>query len=182
MTQIIMDDDMKFIQDLFKKFVPAVVSSDGRRRCKRPIFTGWLNVTAEESVELARCTEYKDGPFIFLTGKATKYIAVDLDIKDMLRKDHANKHDGVSYYTNRFGELEYVKNAADKHAKWRVPPCVQVRGWDQKRAIREGCANRYTIRQERHVLWPRIRDSKQDYAIVSAKRACTADIQCPEQH
>ncbi len=46
--------DMQFLQGLFKKFVPAKVSYDGGRRLKRPIFTGWLNVTAEESIELVR--------------------------------------------------------------------------------------------------------------------------------
>ena len=101
--------DMQFLQGLFKKFVPAKVSHSEGKRLKRPMFTGWLNVTAEESIELARCADYEHGPFIFLTGKATQYMTVDLDRSDGMRTDHANKQDGVSYYTNKFGDLGSIK-------------------------------------------------------------------------
>ena len=73
--------DIRFLQDLFKKFVPAVIvkQGSGQKLTKRPVFKGWLNVTEEQSKELARHVDYCDGPFMFLTGKTTEYIAVDLD-------------------------------------------------------------------------------------------------------
>jgi hypothetical protein len=75
-------DNVKFLQDLFKKFVPG--GAGGSKNPKRPVFKGWLNVTPEQSAELARHADYQDGPFIFLTGKTTEYVTIDLD-----RKDHS---------------------------------------------------------------------------------------------
>lgn len=96
--------DIEFLQDLFKRFVPAVVSSNGsgNKRSKRPVFKGWLDVTEEQSAELARHADYRDGPFMFLTGKKTKYIAVDLDRRDESRQDHEGKMDGVEYWNDNF--------------------------------------------------------------------------------
>lgn len=84
--------DIKFMQQLFKRFVLAVISSKGpwQKLSKRPVFKGWLDVTEEQSVELARHADYHDGPFMFLTGKTTEYIAVDLDRRDDSRQDHAD--------------------------------------------------------------------------------------------
>ena len=106
LSQTKMNEDIVFLQNLFDKFVPARISHDNAsgKTSKRPIFTGWLNITAEESVELARRADYKDGPFIFLTGKTTNYVTVDLDRKDTSRNDHIDKLDWVAYYTRHFGD------------------------------------------------------------------------------
>ena len=102
--------DIKFLQDLFKRFVPAVMSSrgPGQKLSKRPVFKGWLDVTEEQSVELARHADYHDGPFMFLTGKTTEYIAVDLDRRDVSRQDHAGKVDGVVYWESNFDESDHL--------------------------------------------------------------------------
>jgi hypothetical protein len=102
--------DIKFLQELFKKFVPAVISSKGlnHKKSKKPIHQGWLDITEEESTRLARNADYHDGPFMFLTGKTTKYITVDLDRKNELRKDHAEKIDGVLYWDNNYDESDYM--------------------------------------------------------------------------
>lgn len=101
--------DIKFLQHLFKRFVPAVISSKGSRQkfSKRPVFKGWLEVTEEQSAELARHADYHDGPFMFRTGKTTEYIAVDLDRRDESRQDHADKVDGVVYWENNFDETDH---------------------------------------------------------------------------
>ena len=101
-------DDIRFLQDLFKRFVPAVISSKGHKKSKHPIFKGWLNVTEEQSAKLARHANYQDGPFMFLTGKITKYIAVDLDRMDASREDHANKVDGVQYWDDNFDDSDHM--------------------------------------------------------------------------
>lgn len=81
--------DIKFLHDLFKRFVPAVIASkgSGEKLSKRPVFKGWLNVTEKQSAELARHVDFSDGPFMFLTGKTTEYITVDLDRRDTARGD-----------------------------------------------------------------------------------------------
>ena len=104
--------DIKFLQDLFKRFVPAVVASkckgSGEKLSKRPVFKGWLNVTEEQSAELARHADFSDGPFMFLTGKTTEYITVDLDRRDATREDHADKVDGVLYWNTNFDGLDHT--------------------------------------------------------------------------
>lgn len=102
--------DIKFLQHLFKRFVPAVIASkgSGHKLSKRPVFKGWLDVTEEQSVELARHADYHDGPFMFLTGKTTEYIAVDLDRRDASRQDHADKVDGVVYWQSNFDEADHL--------------------------------------------------------------------------
>ena len=100
--------DYKFLQDIFKKFSPAKSEGNGLKRSKRPVFKGWLDVTEEQSVELAQHVDYRDGPFMFLTGKTTEYIAVDLDKKDDLRKDHVNKIDGMQYWEDNFCEPDHM--------------------------------------------------------------------------
>ena len=101
--------DIKFLQHLFKRFVPAVISSkgSGHKFSKRPVFKGWLEVTEEQSAELARHADYHDGPFMFMTGRTTEYIAVDLDRRDESRQDHADKVDGVVYWENNFDETDH---------------------------------------------------------------------------
>ncbi len=64
------------------------------------MFKGWLNVTEKQSAELARHVDFSDGPFMFLTGKTTEYITVDLDRRDTARGDHVDKVDGVLYWNN----------------------------------------------------------------------------------
>ncbi len=102
--------DMEFMQNLFKRFVPAVVSNKGigNKKSKRPVFKGWLSVTHEQSVELAQHADYHEGPFMFLTGKTTQLIAVDLDRKDTSREDHADKVDGLAYWDDHFDESDYI--------------------------------------------------------------------------
>ena len=102
--------DIKFLQHLFKRFVPAVIASkgSGQKLSKRPVFKGWLDVTEEQSAELARHADYHDGPFMFLTGKTTEYIAVDLDRRDASRHDHADKVDGVVYWQSNFDEADHL--------------------------------------------------------------------------
>lgn len=102
--------DIAFLQDLFKKFVPAVISSNnaGTHNSKRPVFRGWLDVTKEQAAKLARHADYQDGPFMFITGKATKYIAIDLDKKNEHRNDHVDKVDGVTYWTNNFNDTDHA--------------------------------------------------------------------------
>lgn len=100
--------DYKFLQDIFKKFSPAKSDGNGQKRSKRPVFKGWLDVTEEQSAELAQHVDYRDGPFMFLTGKTTKYIAVDLDKKDAQRKDHVNKIDGMQYWEDNFCEPDHM--------------------------------------------------------------------------
>jgi hypothetical protein len=103
--------DTEFLQDLFKRFVPAVVSSEGshsHKLSKRPVFKGWLDVTEEQSAELAKHADYRDGPFMFLTGKKTKYIAVDLDRRDESRHDHEDKVDGVDYWNDNFVDYDNI--------------------------------------------------------------------------
>lgn len=102
--------DIEFLQNVFKRFVPAVISDKGQghKRSKRPVFKGWLSVTQEQSAELARHADYSDGPFMFLTGKTTQYITVDIDRKDEYRKDHVDKVDGVLYWNNNFDESDYL--------------------------------------------------------------------------
>lgn len=89
--------DIKFLQHLFKRFVPAVIArkGGGQKLAKRPVFKGWLEVTEKQSAELARHVDYHVGPFMFLAGKTTEYIAVDLDRRDVSRQDHADKVDEV---------------------------------------------------------------------------------------
>jgi hypothetical protein len=101
--------DIKFLQNLFKRFVPAVIANKGpgKKLSKRPVFKGWLDVTEEQSAELARHVDYHDGPFMFLTGKTTKYIAVDLDRRDESRQEHADKVDGVLYWKSNFNESDH---------------------------------------------------------------------------
>ena len=72
------------------------------------MFTGWLDVTEEQSVELARHADYHNGPFMFLTGKTTEYIAVDLDRRDVSRQDHADKVDGLVYWESNFDESDHL--------------------------------------------------------------------------
>jgi REP element-mobilizing transposase RayT len=103
-----MDSDTRFLQDLFKRFVPAVISNTGLKKSKRPVFKGWLDVTEEQSAELARHVNYQDGPFMFITGKKTKYIAVDLDRREESRDDHEDKTDGVEYWNNNFEESDHM--------------------------------------------------------------------------
>jgi hypothetical protein len=100
--------DIKFLQDLFKRFVPAVISSKGQKLSKQPVFKGWLDVTEEQSADLARHADYQDGPFMFLTGKITKYIAVDLDRRDESRHDHVNKVDGIVYWDDNFDKSDHM--------------------------------------------------------------------------
>lgn len=102
--------DIKFLQHLFKRFVPAVIArkEGGQKLAKRPVFKGWLEVTEEQSAELARHVDYYDGPFMFLTGKTTEYIAVDLDRRDISRQDHADKVDGVVYWQSNFDESDHI--------------------------------------------------------------------------
>ena len=103
--------DIAFMQKLFKRFVPAEVTrkaASPHKSSKRPVFKGWLNVTEEQSKELARHPDYRDGHFMFLTGKLTQYIAVDLDRKDESRFEHANKVDGVQYWGNHFEDSDHM--------------------------------------------------------------------------
>ena len=60
-------DDVTFLQDLFKRFVPG--GGGKARNPKHPVVKGWLDVTPEQSAELARHAKYQKGPFIFLNGK-----------------------------------------------------------------------------------------------------------------
>ena len=103
--------DIKFLQHLFKRFVPAVISESskgsGQKLSKRPVFKGWLDVTEEQSAKLAQHADYHDGPFMFLTGKTTEYIAVDLDRRDESRHDHEGKVDGVVYWESNFDETDH---------------------------------------------------------------------------
>ena len=96
---VVIMDDIIFLQDLFKRFVPG--GGGKSKHPKHPVFKGWLNVTPEQSAELARHARY---PFIFLTGKATEFMTVDLDRKDPARHDHTHKKDGVDYWEEHFKE------------------------------------------------------------------------------
>lgn len=100
--------DYRLLQEIFKKFSPAKSDGRGQKRSKRPVFRGWLDVTEEQSAELARHVDHRDGPFMFLTGKTTEYIAVDLDIKDASRQDHVNKIDGMQYWEDNFCEPDHM--------------------------------------------------------------------------
>ena len=103
-----MESDYEFLQNIFKKFCPAKYDGNGQKRSKRPLFKGWLDVTEEQSAELAQHVDYREGPFMFLTGKTTEYIAVDLDKKDARRKDHVNKIDGMQYWEEHYCEPDHM--------------------------------------------------------------------------
>jgi len=102
--------DVEFLQNIFKRFIPAVTVKDPLRNKynKRPVFKGWLNVTEEQSLELAKHVDYLHGPFMYLTGKTTSLVAVDLDRKDISRNDHQNKTDGIEYWNNNFDNLDHL--------------------------------------------------------------------------
>ena len=104
--------DVELLQDLFKRFVPGDCfdKGHGTKKGKKPAygFVGWLDVTEEKSAEIARQAKYRDGPFLFLTGRITDYIAVDLDRKDASNESHAKKIDGITYWENNFDESEYM--------------------------------------------------------------------------
>ena len=105
-----MTSDVQFLQNLFKKFYPAAIINRGpnKKNRKQPLFEGWLKVTPEESARLARQADHQDGPFIFLTGKTTQYIAVDLDRKNPSIEKHANQIDGVSYWKDNYDESDHM--------------------------------------------------------------------------
>ncbi len=86
---------MDYRQKLFPRFVPSAVEQIDSRTYKRPRIKKWLSVTSEQSAELARHPEYKDGHFMFITGKANNLMVIDIDRKDPDRPDHANKIDGL---------------------------------------------------------------------------------------
>ena len=100
--------NIKFMQDLLKKFTRAEMSTSGKKRSKRPVFKGWLDVTEEQSAELALHADYRDGQFMFLTGKTTKYFAVDIDTRDESRDDHKDKTDGREYWDSNFEESDHM--------------------------------------------------------------------------
>ena len=103
-----MSSDYEFLQNIFKKFCPAKYDDNGWKRSKRPMFKGWLDVTEEQSAELAQHVDYREGPFMFLTGKTTQYIAVDLDKRDAHRRDHVNKIDGMQYWEEHYCEPDHM--------------------------------------------------------------------------
>lgn len=70
---------MDYMQSKFTRFSPADVADKGSKIVKRPVIKGWLDVTEEQSAELARHPDYRDGHFMFLTGKANNIIVIDID-------------------------------------------------------------------------------------------------------
>ena len=92
------EHEMEYMQSKFTRFSPAIVEKEGHKFVKRPIIKGWLDVTEEQSAELARHPEYKDGHFMFLTGKANNLIVIDIDRRNPSRLDHANKINGLKSF------------------------------------------------------------------------------------
>ena len=103
-----MESDLRFLQDLFKRFVPAKISMKHNKHSKRPIFEGWLNITAEQSKELAGHAKYQEGPFIFITGESTRLMTVDVDRRNSMIKDHEGKIDGVEYWDEHYPDPAHM--------------------------------------------------------------------------
>lgn len=101
---------MEYMQDIFPLFSPARVTEDGSITYKRPLLKRWLNVTEKQSAELARHPEYKDGHFMFLTGKANNIMVFDIDRHDPSRSDHVGKTDGLKKWDELFPDLDYTNS------------------------------------------------------------------------
>ncbi len=50
---------MEYMQSKFTRFSPADVTDKGSKIIKRPVIKGWLDVTEEQSAELARHPDYR---------------------------------------------------------------------------------------------------------------------------
>lgn len=91
----------KYMYDAY----PAMMFERGPNKIQ-PLIEDWLHITPEKSAELGRSADYKDGHFIFLTGKISGYIAIYLDKKDISITGHAGKVDGVTYWKKNYSEYD----------------------------------------------------------------------------
>ena len=101
---------MDYMQSKFTRFSPADVTDKGSKIVKRPVIKGWLDVTEEQSAELARHPDYRDGHFMFLTGKANNIIVIDIDRFNPSRPDHEGKKDGLKKWDELFPDLDYTNS------------------------------------------------------------------------
>ena len=119
--------------------VQTVVPGGGgkARNPKHPVVKGWLDVTPEQSAELARHAKYQKGPFIYFNGK-------DHGINDgrsrpkgsWETRPHVQK-DGVEYWDEHFKDSGHMKYAHHQDAQRGVSPRVQIPRWDQKWQVKE---------------------------------------------
>jgi hypothetical protein len=101
---------MEYMQSKFTRFSPADVTDKGSKIVKRPVIKGWLDVTEEQSAELARHPDYRDGHFMFLTGKANNIIVIDIDRFNPSRPDHEGMKDGLKKWDELFPDLDYTNS------------------------------------------------------------------------
>ena len=99
---------MEYMQSKFPRFSPASVEKKGSKFVKKPRIKGWLDVTEEQSAELARLPGYRDGHFMFLTGKANNIIVIDIDKFDPNRPEHVGKVDGLKKWDELFPNIDYT--------------------------------------------------------------------------
>ena len=98
---------MEYMQSKFTRFSPASVTKEGSKFVKKPRIKGWLDVTEEQSAELARLPGYRDGHYMFLTGKANNIIVIDIDRFNPERHDHVGKIDGLKKWDELFPNIDY---------------------------------------------------------------------------
>ena len=101
---------MEYMQSQFPLFSPASVTKDGSKFVKKPRIKGWLDVTEEQSAALARFPEYRDGHYMFLTGKANNIIVIDIDRFNPDRQDHVGKIDGLKKWDELFPNIDYTNS------------------------------------------------------------------------
>ena len=101
---------MEYMQNKFPRFSPASVTKEGSKFVKKPRIKGWLDVTEEQSAALAKLPGYKDGHYMFLTGKANNIIVIDIDRFNPDRDDHIGKIDGLKKWDELFPNIDYTNS------------------------------------------------------------------------